>query len=70
MVIDPLNRRTGSDTVNIYNEILGATYTSSMTVPGYTGPEIVTISDPIQGQYIAQVTGVSTGTYSVTTELT
>jgi len=67
LVTDPLGNKEGSDTVKVYSEIPGATYSGPESVTHM--PEVVTIPNPIPGSFLVQITGVTTGTYQLTTDV-
>jgi hypothetical protein len=65
-VTDPLGRHAGvePDTGLAINQIPGATYTG----PG-SEPQVISIPNPLDGNYVVLLIGTATGTYSLTTEL-
>jgi len=65
-ITDPWGRHIGVDpsTGQIVNNIPGAVYTGPESEP-----EVITIPDPIDGNYDVQLIGTATGNYSLTMEL-
>ena len=65
-IVDPQGNRVGFDYVSgeIVNEILGALYNGPDTEP-----QLISISEPLNGDYTILLSGTGTGTYSLTVEL-
>lgn len=65
LVTNPQGRRVGYDpgTGTVVNEVPGATYSGAGSEP-----QIVTISNPIAGNYKIDAYGISSGTFTITVE--
>jgi hypothetical protein len=66
LIVDPEGNRVGFDYISqeVVNEITGALYNGPAMQP-----QVVSISEPLYGNYVVLLIGTATGPYSLTTEL-
>ena len=66
LIIDPQERRIGFDYISqgVVNEIMGALYSGPSTEP-----QVVSISEPLDGDYTVLLVGTGTAPYSLTARL-